>query len=139
MGTDIAQLIASTAGPGPDDIQHLAYEAFESAPRGDVTVAHVAAGLTEAVGRFEHVYSGFYELLSAGQRKVLRQLAMAPTSSPASAEFVRRSGLANASSVRKALDALVAAELVAEHGSSRQVADPFFAAWLRGMGETQVR
>jgi uncharacterized protein len=137
MSSAVSHLIAKTAGPVPDDIQHLAYETFESASGSEVTAADVAAGLSGAVGRLDHIYSGFYELLSPGQRKVVRQLAIAPTSAPASAGFVQRSGLANASSVRKALDALVAAELVAERGGSRQVADPFFAAWLRGTGPNQ--
>ena len=55
-----------------------------------------------------------------------------PTAQPLSAAFVREVRLANSSSVRKALEALQADELVVVRDGSYLVADPFFAAWLRG-------
>jgi uncharacterized protein len=134
MTEGTGRLIVAAAGPVPDDIQHLAYEAFESAEGTEVTGADVEGGLATAVGRLEHLYSSVYELLAAGQRHVLRELALKPTSSPSSGEFVRRTGLANASSVKKALDALIMTELVVDRGGRRELADPFLAAWLRGVG-----
>ena len=121
----------TVAGPVPDDIQHLAYEAFEQAPEQSIGRPEVEAGLARALERLESLYRDVYDLLSAGQRRVLDQLAQEPTSSPSSAEFVRRTGLANASSVKRALDALLGAELVVVREGRRQLADPFLAAWLR--------
>lgn len=63
---------------------------------------------------------------------MLDLLASSPTSTPTAADFVRRSGLANASSVKRALDALLANEPVAVRDGVRRVADPFLAQWLRG-------
>jgi hypothetical protein len=134
MTEGTASLVVATAGPVPDDIQHLAYEAFESADKTEVTCADVESGMATSVGRREHLYSSVYELLAPGQRHVLRELALEPTSSPSSGEFVRRTRLANASSVKRALDALIRAELVVDHGGRKQLADPFLAAWLRGVG-----
>jgi hypothetical protein len=47
------------------------------------------------------------------------------------AEFARSVGLATATSVRRALDALTAEELVTRRQGLYQVFDPFFAAWLK--------
>jgi len=48
------------------------------------------------------------------------------------AAFVQAVRLANSSSVRRALEALVEDELVVVRDGAHRVADPFFAAWLRG-------
>ena len=135
MDVETARLLVALAGPVPDDIQHLAYEAFELTEGDSIGRGEVEAGLFRAVSRLEALYRDVYDLLSAGQRRVLDQLAREPSSSPSSAEFVRRSGLANASSVKRALDMLIGAELVVVQDGRRQVADPFLAAWLRGVTE----
>lgn len=133
MTPGTARAVIATAGPVPDDIQHLAYEAFEIAQGPEIGADALDAGLRAAVGRLENLYTDLYELLSRGQRRVIGQLAREPSTAPSSADFVRRTGLANASSVKRALDALIDAELVAVRDGCRQVADPFFAAWLRGL------
>ena len=46
----------------------------------------------------------------------------------------RRVSLATATSVRRALDALVADELVVRRDGVYRVANPFFVAWLRQAG-----
>ena len=51
---------------------------------------------------------------------------------PYSAAFARSAGLASGSSVRKALQPLLQNEDVVERDGRLAVADPFFAAWLRG-------
>jgi len=135
MDADTARLLVEMAGPVPDDIQHLAYEAFDLAQSESIGSEEVEKGVSRAVGRLESLYRDVYDLLSAGQRRVLDQLAQRPSSSPSSAEFVRRTGLANASSVKRALDALINAELVVLREGRRQVADPFLAAWLQKVGE----
>lgn len=136
LGAEAARLIVDMAGPVPDDVQHLGFEAFEVARmRRQITAEDVRAGLSTAVGRLEHLYRDVYELLPLGQRRVLYQLAVAPTSMPSGVAFVRRADLANASSVRKALDGLATSELIVTRGAMRTVSDPFFAAWLRGDDE----
>ncbi|MFN2536727.1 MAG: ATP-binding protein [Mycobacteriales bacterium] len=126
----VAQLVVTLAGPVPNDVQHLAYEVFDVAG-ATITEADVHRGLTRAVEHEAGLHADRFEALAAGQRRVVAELALTPTSQPLSAAFVRAVRLANSSSVRKALEALRASELVVVRDGVYQVADPFFAAWLR--------
>lgn len=131
MSDHVARLIVALAGPVPNDIQRLAYEAYDqSGPSIDETAAR--AGLAAATAHDAPGYAERFELLSPGQRRVLAALAEAPTEQPAGAAFRVRAALANASSVKKALTVLEDAELVARRDGVLVVSDPFFAAWLRG-------
>lgn len=131
MSDQVAHLIVALSGPVPNDIQRLAYEAYDKAgPTIDEPAAH--AGLADAAAHDATGYAERFELLSPGQRRVLAALAEAPTEQPASAAFRARAALANASSVKKALAVLEGAELVARRDGALVVSDPFFAAWLRG-------
>jgi hypothetical protein len=131
MSDAVARLILALAGPVPNDIQRLAYETYDTAgPTIDEPAVH--AGLTAAAAHNAATYAERYEILSPGQRRVLSALAEAPTAHPASAAFLAQTALANSSSVKKALNVLEEAELVARRGATLVVADPFFAAWLRG-------
>jgi hypothetical protein len=131
MSDAVARLIVELAGPAPNDIQRLAYEAYDAAGAIiDESAAH--AGLAAAVSHDAPAYAERYELLSPGQRRVLAALADEPSEQPAGAAFLARTALANPSSVKKALDALMATELVTHRGRALTVADPFLAAWLRG-------
>ncbi|MCU1600976.1 MAG: hypothetical protein JWO22_1685 [Frankiales bacterium] len=131
MPKPVADLLVELSGPVPNDVQHLAYEVFDVAG-ATVTAADVEAGLQRAVQHEAGLHADRFEALSPGQRRVVAQLAVEPTSQPLSASFVRQVRLANSSSVRKALEVLVADELVVQRDGSYRVADPFFAAWLRG-------
>jgi len=62
---------------------------------------------------------------------VLFALAEQPTDAPSSAAFIARTGLANHSSVRKALTVLEHEELVIRRSGRLDISDPFLAAWLR--------
>jgi len=131
LSKEVAQLVVALAGPVPNDVQHLAYEVFDVA--GDaVTAADVSLGLQRAVAHEAGMHADRFEALSPGQRRVLAELAAAPVEQPLSAAFVQAVRLANSSSVRRALEALVEDELVVVRDGAHRVADPFFAAWLRG-------
>lgn len=131
MSEQVARLIVELAQPAPNDIQRLAYEAYDLA--GEVIDERAArAGLAAAVEHDGPAYAERYEMLSPGQRRVLSALAEEPTERPSGAAFLARTAMANASSVKKALDALRAAELVVAREKALVVADPFFAAWLQG-------
>jgi hypothetical protein len=133
LASESAALVVELAGPVPNDIQHLAYEVFDVAGR-TVTPADVHEGLRCAVEHEAGLHADRFEALSPGQRRVVAELALAPTDAPLAASFVRAVRLANPSSVRKALDALVADELVVVRAGRYGVANPFFAAWLRQDG-----
>jgi uncharacterized protein len=129
MSVDTAELIVALAGPVPNDIQHLAYEAWAGAGRS-VTAADVQAGLARALAHEASLHADRFEALSPGQRRVLSTLATTPAAEPYAAAFVRVVGLANAASVRRALEALATDELVVHRDGVYRVADPFFSAWL---------
>ena len=128
---EVAQLVVDLAGPVPNDVQHLAYEVFDGAG-SPVTPEDVRRGLQRAVEHEAGLHADRFEALSPGQRRVLAELAQEPVAQPLSAAFVRAVRLANSSSVRRALEALVEDELVVVRDGAHRVADPFFAAWLRG-------
>jgi hypothetical protein len=129
MDEDTAALMIGNAGPVPNDIQHLAYEAFEiSTTRIDREAA--MHGLEQAVAHEAATYGEEFSRRSPGQRRVLIELAVRATDAPTSAAFVEAVGLANASSARKAVRVLEADEIVVERNGRWKVADPFFAAWL---------
>jgi hypothetical protein len=130
MGEEAARLTLALAGPVPNDIQHLAYEAFELAGRR-IDGAAVLRGLDQAVA---HEASGYAEVFAGrppGQRRVLVALAAGLAQPVFSAAFARAVGLAGSNSVKRAVDALEADEIVTLRDGRPAVADPFFAAWLR--------
>lgn len=131
LSRPVADLLVALAGPVPNDVQHLAYEVFDVAGP-TVTAGDVGLGLRRAVEHEAGLHADRFEALSPGQRRVVAELAVAPTEQPLSAVFVRAVRLANSSSVRKALDVLQADGLVVVRDGGYRVADPFFAAWLRG-------
>jgi hypothetical protein len=129
MSVQAAGRIIELSGPVPNDIQHLAYETWGQGARS-ITVDEVDAALVRTVDHEASSYADRYGALAAGQRRVLAALAANPTQEPYAASFVRATGLASGSSVGRALDALLASELVTRRGSTYLVADPFLAAWL---------
>jgi hypothetical protein len=130
MTVGIAGLVLDVAGPIPNDIQRLAYSAYEAA-EGPIGPGDVEEGMKEATLHGDATYADAYGGFSPGQRRVLRALAMQPQGELFSARFSRDVQLANAASVRKAVDALRAAEVVTHEGGTWRVADPFFRYWLK--------
>jgi hypothetical protein len=119
------------AGPVPNDIQHLAFEAYEAATDG-IDIPAVDLGMARAVDHDSVLFAENLARLSPGQGRVLAAIAQGPPPEPYSAAFARTAGLASGSSVRKALQPLLQNEDVVERDGLLVVADPFFAAWLRG-------
>jgi hypothetical protein len=130
MSAEAASRIIELAGPVPNDIQRLAYETWGHAGR-TVTVEAVHAAMASAIQHEASQYAELYGKLSPGQRRVISTMAAAPVSEPYSAEFARSVGLATGTSVRRALEALTAEELITRRQGRYQVFDPFFAAWLK--------
>lgn len=120
------------AGPVPNDIQHLAFEAFEVAG-SRITIDEVGLGLERAVSHDNALFADLFSRLAPGQARVITAIAFESPDEPFSAAFARRVGLANASSVRKALQPLIANEDVVERVGRLRVSDPFFAEWLRAL------
>jgi DNA-binding MarR family transcriptional regulator len=127
---DAAHALWRRSRPVPFDVQQLAYEAFDQADRV-ITDAVVERAVGALVRHQAADYAKTFERLSAGQRRVLTALATTPPAPVGSSDFARRVGLADATSVRKALRALEEAELVVRRGTTAEIDDPFFQAWLQ--------
>jgi hypothetical protein len=125
-----ATVAINEAGPVPNDIQRLAYEAFELAD-DVVDDAALAAGLEQAVAHEAPIYSEIFGARSPGQRRVLSILATGDHQHVYSSTFAKAAGLAGGNSVKKVIDSLVGDELVALRDQIWKITDPFFAAWLR--------
>jgi hypothetical protein len=125
-----ARYLLTRSGPIPNDIQHLAYDAFAAAGETIDRLA-VDEGMRRAVEHGSALYAEDLGRCSPGQARLLSALALDPPDQPYSAAFARAVGLASASSVRKALQPLLVDEEVVDRGGRLMVNDPFFAAWLR--------
>lgn len=114
----------------PNDIQRLAYEAFNLSA-GVIDDAAVNTGIEQAVAHEASAYADLLGRRSPGQRRVLVALAVGTERSTFSAAFAHSAGLAGGNSVKRTIDALEADELIVRHDRTWRIADPFFAAWLR--------
>lgn len=125
-----AQVIVALAGPVPNDIQHLAYEAFEVAG-GVVTRDDVGRGMDLAIAHESNLFADRVQRLSDGQTKVLIALSGESQEKIFSSAFARSLGLAGSQSVKKAIDAMAQDETVVFRNGRWVVGDPFLASWLR--------
>lgn len=130
MDDAAAELVLDLAGPVPNDIQHLAFEAFGSAGRR-VTSSDVMRGMRLAVERESGLFAERFAPLSPGQARVLVALATGPERPIFTAAFAREAGLSSGQSVKKAIDAMAEDETVVLRSRRWVVSDPFFAMWLR--------
>lgn len=128
-----AAAVWELAGPVPFDVQQLAYESFARADR-TIDAAVIERAIDGLVHHRETEYARAVERLSPGQRRVLKALAVGGHASAGSSRFAATVDLADPTSVRKAVQALEAAELVVHRGQGPAVDDPFLAAWLRRSG-----
>lgn len=126
---EVAELLWRSSGPVPFDIQKLAYESFGQAD-ASITRAVVTRSVEVLVKHQIPDFAKTFEKLSPGQRRVLKLLAARLAASVGSSDFATAAGLADASSVRKAMRALEDAELVVNREHGPAVDDPFFASWL---------
>ncbi len=129
MDDATARLVVAIAGPVPNDIQHLAFEAFELAGRR-ITGGEVMAGLAQAVAHESDLFSDRLAAMSLGQARVVVALAAGHDGPIFTSDFARSVELAGPASVRKALLALAEDDTITNRGGRWVVTDPFFAAWL---------
>lgn len=133
MTADAAERIVSLAGPVPNDVQHLAFEAFEVAGER-IGVAEAELGMARAVEHDSSLYADRASRLSPGQLRVLSALAAHADRPIFTGAFAREVGLAGSQSVKKAVDALAEDDTLVLADGRWRVADPFLAAWLRQAG-----
>lgn len=97
-----------------------------------IDLHHVQYTVSAIVAEQSHLFIGFRALLTPTQWAVLLAIAHEKRAlAPLSEQFRRRYLLPPASSVKRALQALIERELVYVHADGHGVEDPFFAEWLR--------
>lgn len=130
-GAALDRVLTSTGGH-PYATQELCYALWEETPEGGVASAETVASALVRVLRSENAhFTRVWDTTSRTQRLVLQALAAEPAAGLTSGEFRRRHGLPAPSSVQKAVEALVAAELVHREGpGSYRIAEPFLAEWV---------
>jgi len=132
IGADALAGVLETTDGHPYATQELCYHLWEETP------ARRAAGRPELDAAIDRVlrsenahFTLIWDRAARVQRVTLQALAAEPLIAATSRDFRRRHGLPGGSSVQRALDALVAEELVVrEAAGSYRIAEPFFAEWL---------
>ena len=132
MRDGAASSLVALAGPVPNDIQRLAWEAYNLAP-GEITPEVVARAFEEGVAHESNAFADRLASLTPAQARVLMGIASPGDLPLFSARFARRAGLASGASVKRAVEALESAELVVRRDGRYRVVDPYLAHWLRGV------
>ncbi len=128
-----ADHLHSLGGDVPNDLQWLAYAAYEAAgAREEIDVESVQRGFEAIVRRQSSSFAERFELLAPSQQRVLKALAAAPTARLYTSAFLAVVQVANSNAVRKAAGVLIDAELVRRREGVYEVASPFLRAWLLG-------
>lgn len=118
------------AGAVPNDVQWLAYSAYEAARGPEIDHGAIDAGLAAVVGRQATNFAERFESLAPSQQRVLKALADSPTARIFTKAFLDQVQVANANAVRKAVDVLSELELVRRRAGTYELASPFLRAWL---------
>jgi hypothetical protein len=125
----VTRVLEATLGH-PYATQQLCYFLWEETPEGGSAGAEQYEAALEKLLRSEHAHFGLvWEKAARAQRLVLGALAKEP-GRPLVREYRHRHGLPGASTVQRALDALVKDELVARGDGEHRIAEPFLAEWL---------
>jgi AAA+ ATPase superfamily predicted ATPase len=115
----------------PYATQELAYALWEEIPEGFTATVDDLAHALEAVIRSEDArFTLLWEQASRAQRVLLQALAAEP-GRPQAAAYQARYGLGTASTMQRAVSALVADEVVARRqDGSYEIVEPFLTEWL---------
>ncbi len=133
---EVVAAILDTTGGHPYGTQELCYALWEETPSGRTAhQAELQAALTRVLRSENAHFTRIWDRASRVQRATLQALATEPMASITSDEYRRRHGLPASSSVQRALDALVADELILkERPGDYRIAEPFLAEWIRSHG-----
>jgi hypothetical protein len=122
--------IIALAGPRTRDVRTLAETVAELArPVRTVNHDQIATAMDTVVRQRQSTYEADWKELTPVQQNVLRAVAAEGTGL-ARKEIRRKYGMPEASSVTKALDALVDRAILLRDGSAVIFDDPFYRAWV---------
>lgn len=124
--------IFDIADQNTGDIQQFCKNLWTlTSPGTKLTSRHLHRALDQICGEQAKAYASILSTLTAAQLQVLSALAQAGGKNTASAEFVRASGTANASSVRSSLQRMVQLNLLYQENKEYKFFDPFFRVWIQ--------
>ena len=115
----------------PGDIQQLCSALWETTFSGDRVSEEQLPAALEMI--FSHELKGYETILnviSKQQLKLLTALARIGGKAPMSSDFLKNSGISQASSVRRALGRLGDLKILFHHENEYRFVNPFFRAWL---------
>lgn len=125
--------LCGLTGGHPFYTQHLCHAVWElcdAGQRADVDLVEEA--LTLLLARERHAYSAQWETLTLNQRRLLTGLAVeAPGQAVTATSFYTRYAISSASSVQRAIEGLLARDLVEREEGSYLIADRFLQLWIR--------
>jgi len=115
----------------PGDVQHLCSALWDTTTKGDKISADCIPRALELIFSQESKgYETVLTIVSGQQLKLLSALARLGGSAPMSSVFLKNSGIAQASSIQRALKRLTDLRIVFQHEGEYRFVNPFFRAWL---------
>jgi len=124
----ILEIAAGTSG----DVQELCDAMWQVTERGSVVDdATVERGIETIFNRERTAYAIFMKPLTDLQARVLRALAKLGGEHVLSVRFLESAGVANPTSVKRALESMAKFDLVYCIGGEWRFVSPFFREWLR--------
>ena len=115
----------------PGDVQHLCSALWDTTAEGETVSETCIPFALELIFSHEHKgYETVLTIVSGQQLKLLAALARQGGKAPMSSAFLKNSGIAQASSVQRALRRLIDLRIIFHHEGEYRFVNPFFRAWL---------
>ena len=116
----------------PGDVQEYCDALWQVTSAGDEIAGEtLELALARIFDRESGAFSIFARRLTDIQLRVLRSLALCGGEHPLSTAFLQTASVTNTASVKRALTALCAADLVYRMGGEYKFVSPFFREWIR--------
>ena len=126
---EAANWMVKVTRQSPYYAQALGYRAFEMADE-ECSLEDAHRAFSSLLENERYGYQAVVQALSVGQLKLLRALALEPTSSLTSTEFLKRYDL-SLGGVQSARQKLLDMDIIEEKNKYWQVVDPVFATWMQ--------
>jgi hypothetical protein len=113
--------------------QHLCHLLWEMCdPKREVTHAMLRGAVKILLDRESYAYTTLWESLTLSQRRFLKGLAAEPAKTKVySSEFLGRYGVGSASNAQRAVESLLAKDVIDRDESYFLISDRFFRLWIK--------
>jgi hypothetical protein len=127
----VVQALLGITHAHPYGTQELAYALWEVTPDGvSATAGDLAVALRRVLRAENAHFARIWERAPKAQRVLLEALAVQPGGQALSGGYRRAHNLPAASTVQRALEALIDDELVSRFADGYRIAEPFLAEWI---------